>query len=170
MNFDRDFLLGAATAAHQVEGNNVNSDFWVMETLPGSAFTEPSGEAVDHYNRYEADILLLKQSGLNAYRFSIEWARIEPEEGNFNEREVEHYRKVLSFCRKNDIEPVVTLHHFSSPKWLIAKGGWAAETTVNFFQDIVNILFSSWAGLCTMSVQSMKLIWACKWRRSWKGF
>ena len=161
MNLGRDFLLGAATAAHQVEGNNINSDFWVMETLPGSAFTEPSGKAVDHYNRYESDILLLKQAGLNAYRFSIEWARIEPEEGNFDERELEHYRKVLSFCRKNDIEPVVTLHHFSSPKWLIAKGGWAAETTVNYFARYCEYIVRHLGGLmhyvCTLNEANMGL-------------
>lgn len=132
-NFPDNFLLGASTAAHQVEGNNINSDFWLMENLPNSNFTEPSGEAVDHYNRYEEDILLLKNAGLNAYRFSIEWARIEPEEGVFDQRETEHYRKVITFCRSNGIEPVVTLHHFSSPKWLITRGGWAAESTVFYF-------------------------------------
>ena len=72
------FLLGAATAAHQVEGNNIHSDFWIMEQLPHSSFVEPSMDAVDHYNRYEEDIRLLSDAGLNAYRFSIEWARIEP--------------------------------------------------------------------------------------------
>lgn len=127
------FLIGAATAAHQVEGNNTNSDIWIMENLPQSTFTEPSGLACDHYNRYEEDILYLKNAGLNAYRFSIEWARIEPEEGVFDETAVEHYRKVLDFCWNNGIEPVVTLMHFSSPKWLIFKGGWAAEPTVADF-------------------------------------
>jgi beta-glucosidase/6-phospho-beta-glucosidase/beta-galactosidase len=74
-NFPDTFLLGAATAAHQVEGNNIHSDFWTMEQLPHSIFKEPSLDAVDHYHRYEEDIRLLKNAGLNAYRFSIEWAR-----------------------------------------------------------------------------------------------
>ena len=75
------FLVGAATAAHQVEGNNIHSDYWLMEQMPHSDFAEPSLLAVDHYNRYEEDIKLLAEAGLKAYRFSIEWARIEPERG-----------------------------------------------------------------------------------------
>lgn len=118
------FMIGAATAAHQVEGNNTHSDFWVMEHLKHSDFVEPSGMAVDHYNRYAEDIKLLAQAGCNAYRFSIEWARIEPQEGCFDAKEIEHYRQVLLCCRENGITPVVTLQHFSSPAWLIGKGGW----------------------------------------------
>ena len=133
MSFPKDFLLGAATAAHQVEGNNVNSDYWAQEHMVHTSFVEPSGEAVDHYNRYEEDIRFMAQAGLNAYRFSIEWARIEPQEGVFDETEVEHYRKVIRCCRENGIEPIVTLHHFTSPKWLISKGGWEAETTPHAF-------------------------------------
>ena len=86
--FKKDFLLGAATAAHQVEGNNTNSDNWAQEQMAHSSFVEPSGIACDHYNRYEEDIQLMAKAGLNAYRFSIEWARIEPEEGVFSEKEI----------------------------------------------------------------------------------
>ena len=82
--FEKGFFIGAATAAHQVEGNNTNSDYWAQEQLPHSSFTEPSGIACDHYHRYEEDIKLLADAGLNAYRFSIEWARVEPEEGTFD--------------------------------------------------------------------------------------
>ena len=88
MLFNKDFMLGAATAAHQVEGNNTKSDYWVMENIEHSMFAEKSGLAVDHYNRYKEDIDLLKQAGLNAYRFSIEWARIEPIEGQWDEKEM----------------------------------------------------------------------------------
>lgn len=77
--FEKGFFVGAATAAHQVEGNNIHSDYWAQEQLPHTSFTEPSGIACDHYNKYEEDIKLLADAGLNAYRFSIEWARIEPE-------------------------------------------------------------------------------------------
>ncbi len=118
MKFGKDFLLGTATAAHQVEGNNTNSDFWVQENMKFTSFTEPSGIACDHYNRYEEDIKLLAAAGLNAYRFSIEWARIEPAPGEFDEKEIEHYRNVIRCCRNNGVEPIVTLHHFTSPKWL----------------------------------------------------
>ena len=93
--FSSDFLIGAATSAHQVEGNNIHSDYWAMEHMAHSTFHEPSLDAVDHYNRYEEDIRLMAQAGLSAYRFSIEWARIEPEEGKFDEAEIAHYRSVL---------------------------------------------------------------------------
>ncbi len=133
MAFPKDFFIGAATAAHQVEGNNIHSDYWAQEQLPHTSFTEPSGIACDHYNRYEEDIKMMAEAGLNAYRFSIEWARIEPEEGTFDEAETDHYRKVIRCCRENGIEPIVTLHHFTSPVWLIRKGGWEAESTVEDF-------------------------------------
>ena len=81
MKFPEGFLIGASTAAHQVEGMNVHSDYWAQERMPHTSFAEPSGVACDHYNRYEEDIRLLADAGLNAYRFSVEWARVEPEEG-----------------------------------------------------------------------------------------
>ena len=134
MTFPKGFFIGAATAAHQVEGNNVHSDYWLQEHLPHSSFTEPSGEACDHYNRYEEDIALLAGAGLNAYRFSVEWARVEPEEGQFDEREIEHYRDVIRCCKEHGVEPIVTLMHFTSPAWLIRRGGWEAESTIEFFR------------------------------------
>ena len=121
MSFPKGFLIGAATAAHQVEGNNIHSDYWAQEQLPHTSFTEPSGIACDHYNRYEEDLKLLAGAGLNAYRFSIEWARVEPEEGRFDETEIEHYRKVIACCRQYGVEPILTLMHFTSPVWLIKK-------------------------------------------------
>ncbi len=132
-HFSSDFLLGAATAAHQVEGNNVNSDCWAMEQMEHTSFAEPSLDAVDHYHRYREDIRLMAEAGLNAYRFSIEWARIEPEEGHFDDKEAAHYLDVIRCCREYGLEPMVTLHHFSSPRWLIGKGGWEAESTVEYF-------------------------------------
>ncbi len=128
-----DFLFGAATAAHQVEGNNTYCDYWVMENMKHSTFNEPSGICCDHYNRYEEDIQLMADAGLNAYRFSIEWARIEPVEGQFDQAEVEHYRKVIDCCYAHGLQPIVTLMHFSSPAWLIRKGGWGKEYVVNAF-------------------------------------
>lgn len=125
--FEQNFLIGASTAAHQVEGNNRYSDFWAMEQMTHSNFKEPSLDAVDHYNRYKEDIDLMEQAGLNAYRFSIEWARIEPVKGQFDENKIRHYRDVAVYCRSKGIEPIVTMHHFSSPKWLIEEGGWEAD-------------------------------------------
>lgn len=159
--FEKGFLVGAATAAHQVEGNNIHSDFWAMEQLTHSNFTEPSLDAVDHYNRFEEDIKLLAEAGLNAYRFSIEWARIEPEKGHYDEAEIEHYRKVLQCCRDNGVTPVVTLHHFSSPKWLISEGGWESESTVEYFKNycayVVSRLGELMGYVCTINEANMGL-------------
>jgi beta-glucosidase len=131
--FPKDFLWGTATAAHQVEGNNLNSESWVLEHLPGTIYAEPSGDAIDHYHRYPADIALLAELGFNAYRFSIEWARIEPEEGEFSYAELEHYRRMLAACHENGLKPVVTFHHFTSPRWLMGYGGWLDEKTPERF-------------------------------------
>lgn len=135
--FETSFLLGAATAAHQVEGNNTNSDCWAMEQMEHTAYVEPSLDAVDHYNRYEEDIRLMAEAGLNVYRFSLEWARIEPREGVFEEKEIKHYRSVIRCCKEYGIVPIVTLHHFSSPVWIITKGGWEAESVVEDFAKYV---------------------------------
>ncbi|MCL1819680.1 MAG: family 1 glycosylhydrolase [Oscillospiraceae bacterium] len=132
-NFPKGFLIGAATAAHQVEGNNKNCDFWAMEQAGGLMFKEPSLDAVDHYNRYKEDVDLMAAAGLNAYRFSIEWARIEPQKGVFDAKEIKHYREVIEYCRSKGVEPMVTMHHFTSPKWLIEDGGWESEKTPDAF-------------------------------------
>lgn len=161
IKFTKDFLLGAATAAHQVEGNNTNSDCWAMEHMEHTSYAEPSLDAVDHYHRYEEDIQLMADAGLNAYRFSLEWARIEPSEGQFDEEAIEHYRDVIRCCKKHGIEPVVTLHHFSSPIWLISKGGWEAESTVEDFarytRYVIEKLGNELRCVCTINEANMGL-------------
>lgn len=158
---NKDFLLGAATAAHQVEGNNIHSDYWAMEQMENTMFAEPSLDTVDHYNRYEEDIKLMSTAGMNAYRFSIEWARIEPSEDTYVEEEIEHYRKVIQCCKDHGIEPIVTLHHFSSPKWLIDKGGWEAESTIEDFRNytryVMERLGSELKYVCTINEANMGL-------------
>ena len=153
------FLIGAATAPHQVEGNNTNSDCWAAEQMRYTNYTEPSLDACDHYHKYAQDIRLLAEAGLNAYRFGIEWARIEPEEGRFDAAQLEHYRAVIRCCRQNGVEPIVTLHHFSSPKWLIAKGGWEAETTPADFARYVRYVMEALGGelhyVCTINEANM---------------
>ncbi|MBT2248642.1 glycoside hydrolase family 1 protein [Arthrobacter sp. BHU FT2] len=131
--FPQDFLWGVATAAHQVEGNNVNSDTWFLEHLPGTIFAEPSGDAVDHYHRYREDIALIAGLGFTTYRFSLEWARIEPEEGRFSAAALDHYRRVLEACHEHGLTPVVTFHHFTSPLWLLRAGGWESDRTAELF-------------------------------------
>ena len=127
------FIWGTATSAHQVEGSNYNSDWWVWEHEPSSLCREPSGDACDHYHLYREDIDLLARLGFNAYRFSIEWARIEPEEGEFSRAQLEHYRRMLACCRDHELMPVVTFHHFTSPRWVASSGGWTEPATAEPF-------------------------------------
>ena len=157
--FEKGFFIGAATAAHQVEGNNTNSDYWAQEQLPHSSFTEPSGIACDHYHRYEEDIKLLADAGLNAYRFSIEWARVEPEEGTFNPEAIEHYRKVIACCKAHGVEPVVTLLHFTSPSGSSARAAGKQSPPWRTLSTMQPMLWSSWAASCAMSAPSTKRIW-----------
>lgn len=133
MKFPKGFQWGTATAAHQVEGGNLNSDYWLMERLPVTPFTERSGDTCDQYHRYIEDCALLAGLGFNAYRFSIEWARIEPEEGEFSGAAIEHYRRVLNACHEHGLAPMVTLHHFSSPRWIAAQGGFEVPETADRF-------------------------------------
>jgi len=161
MSFPKTFLIGASTAAHQVEGNNIHSDYWAQEHMEYTSFNEPSGEACDHYHHYEEDIKLLAEAGLNAYRFSIEWARVEPQPGVYDESEIEHYRKVIRCCRENGVEPIVTMLHFTSPKWLIEQGGWEAEETVDKFAAycgyVAEKLGSEMNYVCTINEANMGL-------------
>jgi beta-glucosidase len=126
-----DFLWGAATSAYQTEGNNVNTDWWRIETqMPGA---ELSGDAVDSYHRYEEDMRLLADAGLTAYRFSIEWARIEPRAGHFSRAELAHYRRMIDSAVSLGLEPIVTLQHFSVPLWFSEQGGWMSDDAVDRF-------------------------------------
>jgi beta-glucosidase/6-phospho-beta-glucosidase/beta-galactosidase len=134
------FLWGAATAAHQTEGNNLNSSHWVAEYAPGTAVPEPSGDACDSFHRYAEDIALVAGAGLGAYRFSIEWARVEPEPGVFSRAALAHYRRMIDECLERGIEPVVTLHHFTFPRWWQQRGGWRAADAVGRFTAYVEVV------------------------------
>ncbi len=128
------FLWGAATSAHQVEGGNDRNDWWDWEQLPGKIRNgDRSGAACLHWERYEEDLDLLRSIGLGAYRFSIEWSRIEPEPGRYDEAAIDHYRKVLLACRARGITPMVTLHHFTNPRWFSALGGWEIQKNIPHF-------------------------------------
>lgn len=134
LKFPDGFLWGAATSAHQVEGNNVNSDWWDWESLPGHA---RSGQACNQYNLYEQDFDLIKQLNHNAHRLSVEWSRIEPKEGEFNQAEIEHYKKVLKALKDRGLTVMLTLWHFTLPKWVAEKGGWENGRTVKYFERFV---------------------------------
>jgi len=155
-NFPKNFYFGAATSAHQVEGGNHNDwteweqataklkvksaklKVWpgfILKNYPNPLQEENyiSGKACDHYNRFREDFDIAKSLGHNAHRFSMEWSRIEPEEGRFNEKEIEHYREVIEALRKRDMEPFVTLWHWTLPLWVAKQGGWNATKTADDF-------------------------------------
>lgn len=131
--FPAGFLWGASTAGHQVEGGNVNADLWPLEWAEESLFTEPSGDACDHYHRYPEDIATMADLGFNAYRFSLEWSRIEPEPGYFSRAALDHYRRMIGACLEHDITPVVTYCHFTTPRWFAGNGGWGASDAADRF-------------------------------------
>ncbi len=119
--FPENFLWGAATASYQVEGGIDNVD-WAQAAREGKV--PPTGKAADHYHLYEQDFDMAKELGHNCHRISIEWARIEPEEGKFDEEAIEHYRQVLAILRKHRLKPFITLLHFTLPEWFAEKGGF----------------------------------------------
>ncbi|MGS2778793.1 glycoside hydrolase family 1 protein [Robertmurraya sp. GLU-23] len=139
--FPESFLWGTATSAYQVEGNNDRSDMWAEEYSEGSPYRDFSGDAVDHYNRYKEDIELMASLGLNSYRFSIEWSRIEPEPGVYSKEEMDHYRDVIKVCYDNNLTPVVTMMHFTSPQWLMQMGGWRNPKTADLFAKYCEVVF-----------------------------
>jgi len=164
--FPKKFFWGASTSAHQVEGNNHNQwSIWELENavtraqqaryelkyLPAwedikEQATKPdnyiSGKATDHYNRYEEDFDTLEQLHMNAFRFSIEWSRIEPEEGSWDPLALEHYRLYLHSLQRRHIEPFVTLWHWTLPEWFVAKGGFEKRSNVKYFVRFVEKVLS----------------------------
>ena len=133
LSFPRGFFWGAATAAHQIEGNNTNSDWWQAEQT--GLLPHRSETACDSWTQLARDIDLLKDIGLNAYRLSVEWARIEPYPGRFDQVALDNYRAQIEALKHAGIEPMVTLHHFTNPRWLADQGGWTNPDVVPRFVD-----------------------------------
>jgi beta-glucosidase len=133
--FPPGFLWGASTSAHQVEGDNTNNDWWDWEQ--SGRVPEKSGLACDHYRRFKDDFDLAQAIEHNAHRFSLEWSRIEPEEGRWSDEAIQHYRDVLTALRERGIEPVVTLYHYTMPRWMAAKGGWESPAMEAHFTRYV---------------------------------
>jgi beta-glucosidase len=142
LNFPEGFLWGTASAAHQVEGDNRNNDWWLFEQEPGRIQGgDRSLEADDHYRRYREDFRLLRKMHNNAHRLSIEWSRVEPRAGEFDPRQLRHYRDVLGELREQGLRPMLTLHHFSSPIWFSERGGWtAAEAPAAFLRFVRRVV------------------------------
>lgn len=136
-SFPQGFLWGAATAAHQVEGNNLNNDWWRLEQRAADYGVQPSGDALDSYHRYREDMSLLAERGFTAYRFSVEWSRIEPLPGKFSRAELAHYRRMIDTAIELGLEPVVTVHHFTHPLWFDDEGAWLWDGAVAAFARYV---------------------------------
>ncbi|HEY2215789.1 MAG TPA: family 1 glycosylhydrolase [Acidimicrobiales bacterium] len=137
LTFPEGFVWGVATAAHQIEGGNINNDWWEWEHNPDSGTLAPSGDACDSFHRWREDVNLVAEWGLSAYRFSLEWSRIEPDEGEFSIAALEHYRRMCAACHGQGITPVVTFHHFTTPRWLTARGGWESPDAAECFARYV---------------------------------
>jgi beta-glucosidase len=167
--FPPGFLWGASTSAHQTEGNNTASDMWAVENQSGSPMPERSGDACDSLHRWQEDLDLVAELGLNAYRFSIEWARIEPAAGQISPAMLGHYRRIITGCLDRSIAPVVTLHHFSSPLWFRASGGWTSPLAAEVFAGYVRALAPILEGVewvCTINEPNMIAIMHTAYRTS----
>ncbi|MBU9210912.1 family 1 glycosylhydrolase [Burkholderia multivorans] len=127
------FLWGVATAGHQYEGNNTNADTWMLEHVSPTIFQTPSGDAVDSFSRWREDLDIVRDLGLNTFRFSIEWSRIEPAKGEYSIAMLDHYRRVMDGCRERGLTPMVTFNHFTTPIWFAAAGGWEVEGSADHF-------------------------------------
>ena len=146
--FPEDFMWGTATAAHQVEGNNDNNNWHTWEEssddngVPRIHNGDKSGLAADHWNRYNDDIQLMKDMGMNAYRFSIEWSKVEPKKGQFDQNAIQHYLDKIDSLQAADLIPMLTFHHFSQPKWFDALGGFQKEENIQYFVNFCELIFA----------------------------
>ncbi|NLG41128.1 MAG: glycoside hydrolase family 1 protein, partial [Chloroflexi bacterium] len=138
-NFPTGFLWGTATAAHQVEGNNTNNDWWAWEQEAGRILEgNRSGKAADWWGgRWREDFDHAKDGWQNAHRFSVEWSRIQPEPDRWDEAALDRYRDMLLGLRERNMIAMITLHHFTNPQWLAEMGGWENDEVVNLFAEYV---------------------------------
>jgi len=154
-DFPEGFVWGTATAAHQIEGANTNNDWWAFEHAPGTPCLESSGDACDSWHLWPDDVALVASLGLGAYRFSVEWSRIEPAEGEWSIAALEHYRRHCGRCHELGLSPVVTLNHFTIPRWLSGRGGWesddAPERFARFCERVADHLGDLVGWACTLN-------------------
>ena len=150
--FPKNFKWGSATAAHQVEGDNTNNQWWQWEQQAGRIQNnDKSGPACDWWRNAEADFDRMADMGLNAHRLSVEWSRIEPSEGRFDNAALDRYRAMLLALRKRGIEPMVTLHHFTNPLWFEQRGGWTQrDASVRLFARYVERVAKALGELCDL--------------------
>jgi beta-glucosidase len=151
LHFPAGFLWGCATAAHQVEGGNVN-DWWRWEQQPGRIFqNQRAGQACQWWDgRYAEDFDRAKAMHNNALRFSVEWSRLEPEQGQWDERALDHYRQMLLALQARGLRPMITLFHFTLPLWLADKGGWLNPETPTWFARFAGWVAAGLGNLCDL--------------------
>jgi beta-glucosidase len=139
-SFAEGFRWGVASAGHQTEGDNTESDTWFLEHVSPTVFREPSGKACNSYELWREDVDLVAALGLNTYRFSVEWVRVEPAEGRFSEEALAHYRAIVDYCLANGIAPVVTYNHFTAPHWFAARGSWLDPRAPELFARYCDLI------------------------------
>ena len=143
LKFPEKFLFGTAVASYQVEGGIYNNDWTIWENKSNSVCVEPCNEACKHYEMLDQDIELLKELGIKAFRFSIEWSRIEPTEGNYDNVAINHYVEKANKLISNKITPIITFHHFTTPEWLFNKGSWLNPNADEYFDKYVEKLMKN---------------------------
>ena len=136
--FPKNFMWGVATASHQIEGGNTNN--W-SAFEPYSKSQQLSGDACDHWNRREEDVSLIKELGVSHYRFSIEWSRIEPQEGQFDSEAIQWYSDLVDELLIQGIQPMATLHHFTQPLWWDERGGFEKEENIAGWVNFCSLMF-----------------------------
>lgn len=151
LSFPDSFLWGTASAAHQVEGNNYNNQWWAFEQRPGAIWHgDRSGLACDWWRNAEADFDRMQALNQNAHRLSVEWSRIEPTPGHFDSQAIDRYRQMLAGLRSRGIEPMITLHHFTDPLWFTAQGGWESPQSIDRFRRYVDHTVAALGDLCRL--------------------
>lgn len=136
--FPEGFMWGVSTAGHQIEGNNLFSDWYEWEKKGKVKNGDTSEIAAGSWDNFERDISALKTLGVNSYRYSIEWARVEPKINAFDETAIDKYRQFTGELVENGIKPVLTLHHFVNPRWFAELGGWENKENIRYFKRYVD--------------------------------
>jgi beta-glucosidase len=141
LTFPRNFLWGTATAAHQVEGGSTNSSWYAWERDGHVRGGDSAELACDWWSgRWREDFDRAAETGQNGHRFSVEWSRIEPEPGRWDESALDHYREMARGLYERGLQPMVTLHHFTDPLWLAEAGGWESDRTQAFTTFTVKVV------------------------------
>eukprot|EP00823_Brevimastigomonas_motovehiculus_P008352 TRINITY_DN7641_c0_g1_i1.p1 TRINITY_DN7641_c0_g1~~TRINITY_DN7641_c0_g1_i1.p1 ORF type:complete len:467 (+),score=94.36 TRINITY_DN7641_c0_g1_i1:73-1473(+) len=150
--FPKGFVFGTSLSAYQCEGGHTNDNWtdWesAVDTQGAPRMKYKAGAAADHWNQYENDIKLMKEMNTSAHRFSLSWAKLEPTEGKYNDEAIRHYHSVLDTLRKANIEPFITLHHFSHPRWFEAKGAFEKESNIDDIIRFTEFAFKEFGKEC----------------------